>query len=300
MAAAGVYNSLYPTEYLLETPVWDLPTNTEDPDLLTSMLKARLDAQLAVAGLTGNPQIAFALDLAFAAHKGRKRTNGNYIDHPMRATIYLLDSLGVHDPDIVAADIIHDVGEDEYKRVINWYGDGNLILNEAGEPDINANVAKAFDALHSTRKLSERTLDIANRVTVPSFEEHLAVIEEDRKWAVKTGLFLSHIALEVITCPAAVVVKRSDLKDNAVDNHHTHGPAKMIRSDKKYYALWKPMDAALDDPDCIIKNPAIRAETRLEFWEGKGRAEARLVEAGVSLHGLAKEIGIDPKLLLDM
>lgn len=299
-AKTEVFNPILSTQDLLDTPVWDLTARAADPNEKTRLLKERFDAQLFAAGLHEDPQIAAATNLAFAAHEGRRRTNGNYIDHPMRATIYILNSLGINDPDIIAASIMHDVVEDEYERVINLHGDGALILNEIGEPDINANIQKAFDALQETDKLNKRTLGIAQSVTVPSFDEHIAIVPEERKWAVKTGLFLSHIALHVMTSPEAIVVKRADLKDNAVDNHHTIGHGKMIKSDRKYYALWKTMDASLDAQDCLIKDPALRAETRLDFWEGKGRAEARLVEAGVSLRALAHEIGVDPDLILDV
>ena len=54
-----------------------------------------------------------ALELAERAHKGQLRDIGiPYIIHPIRAAIILLEEVGIKEPDILCALLLHDVAED--------------------------------------------------------------------------------------------------------------------------------------------------------------------------------------------
>lgn len=52
-------------------------------------------------------------DIAKDAHKGKFRSGKErQFEHPRRATLILLDELGITDPDIITAALLHDTGED--------------------------------------------------------------------------------------------------------------------------------------------------------------------------------------------
>jgi len=54
-----------------------------------------------------------ALELAERAHGGQVRDEGGqYVLHPIRATLILLEEIGIKDIDIVCASLLHDVIED--------------------------------------------------------------------------------------------------------------------------------------------------------------------------------------------
>jgi len=54
-----------------------------------------------------------ALELAERAHRGQVRDEGGqYVLHPIRATLILLEDMGIKDIDIVCASLLHDVIED--------------------------------------------------------------------------------------------------------------------------------------------------------------------------------------------
>ena len=54
-----------------------------------------------------------AFDVAEIAHRGQPRRQGTpYIDHPLEVALLLRDQLGVTDPAILAAGLLHDAVED--------------------------------------------------------------------------------------------------------------------------------------------------------------------------------------------
>lgn len=57
--------------------------------------------------------LARAFEIAERAHRGQPRRQGTpYIDHPLEVALLLRDQLGVTDPAILAAGLLHDAVED--------------------------------------------------------------------------------------------------------------------------------------------------------------------------------------------
>jgi GTP pyrophosphokinase len=54
-----------------------------------------------------------ALSFAVSAHQGQKRKSGEaYISHPLMVALILVEELEIHDPEILAAGVLHDTVED--------------------------------------------------------------------------------------------------------------------------------------------------------------------------------------------
>lgn len=57
--------------------------------------------------------IEFAYDMSKEAHRTQSRDGGlRYFEHPRAGCLILMDELGVYDPDLLVAFLLHDVGED--------------------------------------------------------------------------------------------------------------------------------------------------------------------------------------------
>jgi (p)ppGpp synthase/HD superfamily hydrolase len=57
--------------------------------------------------------VMFAYDLSKEAHRTHSRAlGGRYFEHPRAGCLILMDELGIYDPDLLIAFLLHDVGED--------------------------------------------------------------------------------------------------------------------------------------------------------------------------------------------
>ncbi len=74
---------------------------------------AKLEKAIGVLDEAGRDLVGRALDLARLAHAGQTRDEGGeYLLHPVRVALLLLDELKVADPEEIAAALCHDVLED--------------------------------------------------------------------------------------------------------------------------------------------------------------------------------------------
>lgn len=74
---------------------------------------ARLEKAIGVMDAAGQDLVRRALEVARIAHAGQKRDEGSdYLEHPVRVALVLLDEHGATDPIEIAAALCHDVLED--------------------------------------------------------------------------------------------------------------------------------------------------------------------------------------------
>jgi hypothetical protein len=271
------YPATISPEELLGMPIWKVT------ELGSLALQDRVQAHMAVSGLEGDAQTAWAFNAAIELHEGQTRTNGPYIDHPMRVADYCM-SLGVNDSDTVSAALLHDTVEDQSRRIIERYGGGTVPVTN----DPNINMSHAFIAYEQTGKLSPETIDCLRRVTVPDFRPYLThFFDEKLIRVVKNTLYLGRLTNFIINHPRAVVVKWADLGDNGVNNHHTIGEDKKIKSDIKYYPIWDILAKAIQREESLVTDSDVLTKSLAEFRAGKQRAEARMRKARVTREAMS-------------
>src|SRR5882724_1659577 len=93
----------------------------------TAALEARLDYELAERGLAGNPQIAWARQEIRVLHEKQKRTNGPFIDHVLRSTLWVVWGLECSGPDSIVAALMHDSVEDQAQLIVERHGGGQVV-----------------------------------------------------------------------------------------------------------------------------------------------------------------------------
>lgn len=277
----AVQTSLHIPEYtpqkLMKMPVWEVS------GLGTEALQTRVWAEIGACGLAGDKQVEWAFNEAPILHAGQQRTNGAYIQHPLRTVLYAA-TYGIpkaHQSNILSALLLHDTVEDQSERIINRYGNGRYLPTD----DEVQNIDLALQSLAMTSPLTPETLEIIDRVTErPFFISPHATKEQKR--ALKNRHFFEHTRLKVFNHAGATIVKRADMEDNGVNNHHTTDREKMLRSDVKYHPLWNAFEEALHEPGSLITDRACVKATSENFALGQLRAEKRMRDANISINGI--------------
>lgn len=228
-----------------------------------SMLVFELDRETARLMPLETELITSAATMASFLHREQTRSvRGDlpkvpYIEHPLRVALRLI-RWGVTDAEIIAAALLHDVLEDCVAELLAVFG-------HDGEDGI--------DCL--TRLYGNRIAWLVEQVTNPDASEGVS--------------YLGHLRLLAGLASPALLIKASDLKDNAGSIAHQLGyneklDARMLRLTGKYlpvtpvvitgleqmlaldHALITPVRAAIADMDCLLQ----------------------------TLAGLTREMGIDP------
>jgi (p)ppGpp synthase/HD superfamily hydrolase len=136
------------------------------------------------------------------------RIDGNpYIIHPLETASDLLNKYEIIDIDLIIAALLHDSVEDQPRRIIEKFSDGNI--EDLGEKETQE---KAFSAIEN--KNGKRVASIVKGLTNPSFKKIKEDLElQGIKKEIK-DLYKIHIG-EVISNPDIFVVKLSDFMRNA-------------------------------------------------------------------------------------
>ena len=223
----------------------------------TSGLIVRFFDTLESLGLNENKLIKDSFELAMLYHIDDKRTNGQqYINHPIRSTLHLIEDFQINDPEIISADLCHDLIEDHSR---------GLAVEEVG-------IFKELD-VYTARKIGKQVLasytndnvaDIVMAVTNQICDE------KDKKLEVYTN----NITDIMENKPKPAIVKLSDFIDNAVGNHATIGDLQN-KLDVKYIQQYDIYLQYLLNPNSLLSDNA-KETASLFLKEGYQRAMGRL------------------------
>jgi hypothetical protein len=140
-----------------------------------------------------------------------------YIEHPLRNTLRII-RWHVTDRDTILASIFHDVVEDCSKKIMEIAGSpGDADPHEASLQWIGSGFGAGVS-------------DIVSRVTNP-------IMPKGFRYADMAAGYAVHFRERILPSPKALVVKASDLCDNAGSLHHHIGIAKpesLLRRARKY------------------------------------------------------------------
>jgi (p)ppGpp synthase/HD superfamily hydrolase len=172
-----------------------------------------------------------AVDLAAFAHRDATRGSrgplprDSYITHPLRGALRL-HRWGVTDVDVLVAAVLHDVVEDAASELLEVAG---LPPAASALRDV---VAPAF---------GDRVAAVVGAVTNPAGPR--PADPEERRRA-----YRDHVLAAVRADPAALLVKTTDLYDNAGSLHHHAGehPEQVLRLAAKYAPLLGPVREELE------------------------------------------------------
>lgn len=214
----------------------ELPLKEMEGALLAAALLRAVEP-LDAAGSVGR-----AVDLAAYAHRDATRARrgplprDSYITHPLRGALRL-HRWGVRDVDVLVAAVLHDVVEDAAPDLLELAGlpvpagDDEDAARAAAESALRDVVAPAFGA---------RVAAVVEAVSNPPGRG--PADPEERRRA-----YREHVLAAVRADPAALLVKTTDLYDNAGSLHHHAGehPEQVRRLAAKYAPLLGPVRAEL-------------------------------------------------------
>jgi len=154
-------------------------------------------------------RIMFAYELAKYGHKGQRRDSGErYFEHPRYAAIILIDELGITDPEMIIAILLHDMPEDSYlltkkriklnfgKRVADmvmaltkpkrndprFNGDDDarheFYFQTLKDSPVEVKILKLVDRLHNLRTISECAREKQLRKIKETREQYLMLIDD--------------------------------------------------------------------------------------------------------------------------
>lgn len=178
-------------------------------DMDPSMLVFELDRESERVMPEANEMITSAATVASFLHRNQTRSvRGDlprvpYVEHPLRVALRLI-RWGVTDGEVVVAALLHDVLEDCSEELLEVFGTGP----ETG--------VKCLSRMYTPR-VAALVEALSNPTDGTSYAQHVEAIAR--------------------TNPVALLVKASDLKDNAGSIPHQMGhgdEAKMLRRARKY------------------------------------------------------------------
>jgi hypothetical protein len=198
-------------------------------------LRERFAAEIAGFGDAERHRLEDALDLASRLHRGDRRQNEPYINHPLRVAIRIMSHYGIRDPDVIAAALLHDAVEDHAAE-----------LAPAGTPEA-AQTEAALAVL--AERFGPRVAELVAAVTNPEYDPG-----RDRHVQ-----YREHVAASLDASPWARVIKASDFTDNGAGLLYTTGPKVHDLADK-YAALVPVLRELINRPDTPLD---LRARERV-------------------------------------
>ncbi|HEX4255332.1 MAG TPA: HD domain-containing protein [Streptosporangiaceae bacterium] len=198
-------------------------------------LRERFAAEIAGFGDAERHRLEDALDLASRLHRGDRRQNEPYINHPLRVAIRIMSHYGIRDPDVIAAALLHDAVEDHAAE-----------LAPAGTPEADqAEAALSVLAERFGPRVAELVAAVTNPEYDPGRDRHVQYRE--------------HVAASLDRSPWARVIKASDFTDNGAGLLYTTGPKVPDLADK-YAALVPVLRELINRPDTPLD---LRARERV-------------------------------------
>lgn len=203
----------------------------------TDGLYLKLKTHAIEAGVWEEDVVPKSLALSLHLHRNQRRTNGPFVDHPLRVATRIVDRFQVFLPDVIAAALLHDTVEDQTPAIVDTYTDVT--------PSDSAHARQV--ALEVVADLiSPEVAQLVQKVTLPLRPPGV----DKLLWYWD---FRRSIAL---TDPQAEVISNSDCDENGVGNHHTRDSQLQIRTDIKQLPCYQMHIEALQRPDSLVKGAA--------------------------------------------
>jgi hypothetical protein len=209
--------------------------------------------------------IQSSLKLALDLHKDDTRTYEPYNNHILRVALRLIEDIGVTDPVIIAASLLHDSIEDHAPELASRYG-GIEIIDEDQHTtrDLGHMGLVSFAADHGAPKLPRIVMAVSNPLMGPDTNKIVS--------------YFRHIeALMKGEDIESKLLKIADLLDNLDVPAELEDPIKRAYLDLKQIDVYRLIEAALEQPgtdiDEGLKN-AILAVLILRHAEALRRIES--------------------------
>jgi hypothetical protein len=214
-------------------------------------LRARFAAEIQTWPEEDQRRLNRALELAARLHAADRREREPYINHLLRVAIRIMSHYGVHDPDVVAAALLHDAVEDHAAELAP--GGGRQAALEALAAEFGPRVAELVAAVTNPEYAPDRDTD-------EQYREHVADSLRRNPWA--------------------RVIKASDFTDNGVGLIHTTGP-RLHRLAGKYAPLVPVLRELIALPDTPLDADA-RQHILAQLDRAADRFAAVLPSGGTS------------------
>jgi transposase InsO family protein len=208
-------------------------------------LRERFAAEIAGFGDAERQRLADALELASRLHRGDRRQNEPYINHPLRVAIRIMSHYGIRDPDVIVAALLHDAVEDHAAELA------------PGGPAATARTEAALQVL--AERFGPRVAELVAAVTNPEYDPG-----RDRHVQ-----YREHVAASLDASPWARVIKASDFTDNGAGLLYTTGP-RVPELAGKYAQLVPVLRELINRPDTPLDRRA-----RQRVLDQLDRAEER-------------------------
>lgn len=222
-----------PSEILKKTDLKDLNAAQLSQTLQSESHDADLDKEI----------IGSAVDLASILHSKQTRGNrGNfittpYIEHPLRNSLRLL-RLGVRDQDVIVASILHDTIEDGAKMFVEKFNGSNAVTGEiAARAELGEYINKAYG--NRVLKLVEA---VTNDYIADTDKTRMSVKEKNR-------IYKEHVENNIKGNAGIVLVKISDICDNATGLYHNDIPGREAKTKKQAVKYLPVIDVFLKELD---------------------------------------------------
>jgi hypothetical protein len=189
-------------------------------------LRERFALEIASWPEADRARLERALDLATRLHAADRRDREPYLNHLLRVAIRIISYYGVHDPDVIAAALLHDAVEDH-----------------PGELSGGGGQEGALRAL--ALEFGPRVAELVGAVTNPEYAPDRDAHDQYRE----------HVAESLAASPWARVIKASDFTDNGAGLIHTTGP-RLATLAAKYAPLVPVLQDLIARPDTPLGDAA--------------------------------------------
>jgi hypothetical protein len=256
---------LSPTQYR-QIPAGILK-NTPLKELDSSQLAQTLQHEAISAGMDRDT-ISSSVDLATILHAHQTRGNrGNfsttpYIEHPLRNSVRLL-RMGVKDQDVIIAAVLHDTIEDGAKVFVAKFEktSGKETETEARQV-LGGYIEKAYGS---------RVLRLVEAVT----NDYIADTDKSKMTLAQKNLgYLNHVRDAIKNDPEVILVKLTDIVDNAAGLYHNDVPSRAVKTKRQAVKYRPVIDVFLEELE-RTKLP-IPSESLEIFREQLHRTKKRL------------------------
>lgn len=211
-----------------------------------------------------------SLELSKKIHLNDVRTNGPFIDHPIRVALTAMRYFDGVGPDVIAACLLHDTVEKNPSGLVNAANNDNLV----DSCEVHDNAFSALESL-SNEKIKNMVRNVTNPKSIHKSSKITTVS--------KNIIYKKHVR-NILNSDSdgagSAVVKFCDFIDNFVGNHKTIGPLQ-IKLDVKYSSLcldyknWlnSLSDAVICDDNKLVLNELI--DNGYESCKGRMRTMGR-------------------------
>ena len=233
----------------------------------TEGLLQRLQADLGRVGLADNELIRDSLALGLDLHSSDKRSYEPYSGHLLRTPIRLIEDFGITDPEMIAAEPLHDTIEDHAEELIRRFLNVPVPVDPKERRVLARQALQIFADKYGAKDLSRIVWDVSTPVRPSNVP--------------KIPHYLGHTAHTVVFGdPKSSAAKTVDFTDNVDTPIDMEKPEKRAYLDAKQIGAYALHIAGLQREDGIVP-PEFRDRMVELLKQKKAEARARLVARGV-------------------